>query len=267
MSLLGNLNEVKLADVLRLFAAGKKNGRLTISGEEIQAVLRFQKGAIVHALCGRLHGEDAVLDIFGWGEGELTFVPDETQVTPNVTRGVDALILEGLRSGPTVHRMHVLVPSDRVVFQMGPGPSDPKAQCTLSALEWRVVRALDGVRDVREVVEATKIPRAEVVRVLFELGELGFLEKVEPSRALRAVPQGLFGKDSAEIDSQIEAEWKHLFRFAEGVSRVEVKGAKGAVVIGAAFRSGLGRDIQLPRGILQELGLKEGEDVSVRPAP
>jgi hypothetical protein len=266
MSLLGNLNEVKLADVLRLFATGRKNGRLTISGEDVQAVLRFQKGAIVHALAGRLHGDDAVLDIFGWGEGELTFVPDETQVTPNVTRGVDALILEGLRNGPTLHRMHVLIPSDRVVFQMGQGPSDPSAQCTLGAQEWKVLKRLDGIHDVREVVEATKIPRAEVVRILFELSESGFLERVEPTRALRAVPQGLFGKDAAELDLQIEAEWKHLSRFAEGVSRVEVKSGKGAVVVAATFRSGLGRDVHLPRGILQELGLKEGEDASVRPS-
>src|SRR6516162_8757174 len=163
MSLLGNLNDVKLADVLRLFASGKKTGRLTISGEEAQAVLRFQKGTIVHALCGRLHGEEAVIDVFGWGDGELTFVPDEKQITPNVTKGVDALILEGLRNGANVHRMHTVIPTERAVFQMAVPPEDAPSRFTVGPAEWKVLRCLDGSRDVREVVEVSRMSRADVV--------------------------------------------------------------------------------------------------------
>jgi hypothetical protein len=266
MSLLGNLNDMKLADVLRLFAAGKKTGRLTVSGEEVQGVLRFQKGAIVHAVCGRLHGEEAVLDLFGWGDGELTFVGEEQQVTQNVTRGVDALILDGLRMGPTIHRMHEVISSDRVVFQMGSPPEDPEARYALGPLEWRILRVLDGLRDVREVVEASKVPRAEALRVLFEMAEAGWLEKVEPQKSLKVMAQGLFSKESAELDPQVEGEWKRLLRFSEGVSRVQVKGGRGTAVLPATFRAGLGREIHLPRSVLSGLGLREGEEATVRPA-
>lgn len=266
MSLIGAIGEVNLADVVRLFAASRKTGLLTVDGAGQQALVRFQKGAIVHAASGRLHGDEAVLDLFGWKDGQLTFVPEERTVAPNVTLSIDVLILEGVRVGDALHRMNALIPSDRVVFQMAPGPAGDAATYPLNAVAWRVLRVLDGVRDVREVVEASKLPRGEVARVLFEMTEAGFLDRVEPHRSLRAQAQGLFRKDSAEIDETVEDEWKKLLRFGAGVRRVEVRSAAGkALALEVAFRPGLHRDIHLPRATLAEIGVHEGEDVHVRP--
>ena len=100
MSLIGTLSEIKLADVLRVFASGKKTGLLTASAPGQEAVLRMQKGVIVHATSARLQGDEAVLDVFGWTDGQLTFVPEEKAITPNVTHGLEGLILEGERLGP-----------------------------------------------------------------------------------------------------------------------------------------------------------------------
>ena len=63
-------------------------------------------------------------------------------------RHLDGLILEGLRLGATVHRMHTVIPSERAVFQMGPPPENPDTRYTVGPLEWRVLRVLDGLRDV-----------------------------------------------------------------------------------------------------------------------
>jgi hypothetical protein len=126
--------------------------------------------------------------------------------------------------------------------------------------------ALDGVRDVRELAEASGVPREEVVRLLFEMAEAGFLERIEPQRSLRVQPQGLFHKDVAEIDDKIEGEWKKLRRFQGGVRRVEVRSGAGKTsTLDAAFRPGVQRDIHLPRAAVAELAVREGEDVHVRP--
>lgn len=266
MSLIGTIGEVKVADVVRLFAASRKTGLLTVAAPGRQALVRFFRGSIVHAACGRLQGDDAVLDLFGWKEGQLTFVPEERAVPPNVTRSVDDLILDGLRVGDALHRRNVLVPSERVVFQMAEGPADDAPAYPLTGAAWRLLLVLDGVRDVREVCEASHLAREDVVRLLFEMAEGGFLERIEPHRSLRVQPQGLFRKDVAEIDEKIEGEWKKLRRFAGGVRRVEVRTAAGkTAVLDAAFRAGLQRDIHLPRAAVAELGAREGEDVHVRP--
>jgi Domain of unknown function (DUF4388) len=267
MSLIGTLEEVRIADVLRLLAGGRKSGLLTVAAPGRQAVLHFQKGGLVHATAGRVQGEDAVLDLFGWKEGQLTFVPEERPVEPNLTRDVDSLILEGLRVGDSFHRMRELIPSDRVVFQLGPGPEDETARCSLDGRAWRVLRALDGIRDLREVADAARVPRAEVQRILFELASTGFLERVEIQKALRVQAQGLFGKEAAAaMDERFEQDWMKTVRFAHGVLRIEIRTLGGRLaVLPVTFRPGLFRDLQLPRSVLQDLGVREGEDVSVRP--
>src|SRR5262245_53210754 len=95
MSLIGSLDEVRIADVLRLCATGKDSGGLTVSGETEQAVLHLQKRIIVHphAAGGSVQGDDAVVEVFGWKEGHRTFSPDDKTVEPNVSRSVDQLIL------------------------------------------------------------------------------------------------------------------------------------------------------------------------------
>jgi DNA-binding transcriptional ArsR family regulator len=267
MSLIGNLNEIKLAEVLRLFATGKKTGRLTVSSDDDQTVMRFEKGALVHAHASGsgLNGEPAVLDLFGWPEGQLTFIPEERPVRPNVTRSVEDLVTEGLREGDAVHRMNQLIPNDKVVFQIGLGPRDG-VTFTVGIPEWRVLRFVDGIREVREVVEASAMTRPEVTRLLFAMSEAGLVDRVEPGRQLRAQTQGLFGKDAAGLDDRLDGEWRLLHRFGRGVHRVEVRSGSGrSVVLPAAFRSNVGNGVHLPRGAAAELQVKDGEDVEVRP--
>jgi hypothetical protein len=268
MSLIGTLGEIPLADVLRLLAAGRKSGRLTVTDETEQVVMRFQKGALVQANTGRrLQGEDAVLDLFGWKAGQMTFIPDERTVTPNVSRELDILIMEGLRLGDSFHRMQELIPSDRVIFQLGQGPRE--AAETVSAESWKVMRLVDGVRDVRELAEALHLTRGDVARLLFGLLEAGLVERIEPWKSLRALSAGitaLFGKETVEVDERVEVEWRKLLRFSGGVHRVEIRNHAGkSLTAGAHFRSGIQLSVLLARGMFSELGVKEGEDVQVRP--
>ncbi len=265
MSLIGTLEEIQLAEVLRLFASGKKNGLLTVASGDSGAQLRFSKGSLVSASTGGLQGDDAVLDLFGWKEGQITFVPDDRLVAPNVTRDVDALILEGLRVGESFHKTRSLVPSDHVTFQMTPAPPEG-GQLTVGATEWKVLSLLDGIRDVREIVEASRLPRPAVLEVIVQMAEAGFLERVEVQKSLRAQSGGRFAKETATVDERLEGDWKRITRLAHGVLRLEIRSLAGRrVTLPVDYRAGLIRDVHLPRAILSELHVREGEDVKVRP--
>ena len=269
MSLIGTLGELKLADVLRVFAEGRKSGVLTATDGAEQAVVRFHRGAIVQASSGRLAGDEAVLDLFGWKDGQLGFVPDDKPPAgaANVTRDVPGLIDEGQKNGETLHRVHRLIPSDRVVFQLALSPPDENARITIGATEWRVIRLLDGVRDVKGVTELSGVPAADVHRILCDLTQAGFVQRAEVQKVLRAhVATGLFAKDGAEVDETLKAEWTRVARFEGGVARVQVRTMTGrSAVVTTTFRAGLGREIYLPKAVMAELGLREGEDVHVRP--
>ena len=266
MSLIGTLGEIPLADVLRLFASGRRTGLLTATAVGREALVRLEKGALVHAVCGRLAGEGAVLDLFGWTEGQLTFVPDEKTVEPNVTTPLEALIDEGLREGPLLHRMNSFFTSERLVFQMAKHPPEG-AICTIGTTEWAVLRVLDGQKELREVIAAAGLERPEVQRVLFALCDEGFVEKIELHRTLRVQALSRFGAAGAEVDAKLEEEWRQSVRFAEGVLRVEIRAGRDRnATLVVAYRPGLARNVGLPKATLAELGLKEGDEVSVRPA-
>ncbi|HEY7410942.1 MAG TPA: DUF4388 domain-containing protein [Vicinamibacteria bacterium] len=268
MSLIGNLGEIALGDALRVLSTGRKTGLLTVTSAGHQALVRVVKGAVVHASSGRLQGEEAVLDLFGWEDGQLAFVPEERAVPPNVTRALEDLITEGQRTGPHLHRMHVAIPSDRVVFQLAAAPLEGDAQVLVDSAAWRVLRLLDGTRDVGEVVAASRLPRPAVVGCLFDWLQTGLLERVEPVKPLRAQGHGsLFAsKEAAEMDSRVEEDWRRILRFGGGVRRVEVRSHAGkAVELAAGFRAGLQREVHLPKAALGALGVRDGEEVLVRP--
>jgi DNA-binding Lrp family transcriptional regulator len=178
---------------------------------------------------------------------------------------VDTLILEGLRVGESFHKAQSLVPSDQVAFQMAPAPPEG-GRLTVTATEWKVLCLLDGIRNVREIAEASKLSRPAVIEVIVRMAEAGFLERVEVQKPLRAQSGGRFAKDTATVDERLGKEWSRITRLAHGVLRVEIRSLAGRrVTLPVAYRAGLIRDIHLPRAVLSELHVREGEDVKVRP--
>jgi hypothetical protein len=270
MSLIGTLDEFRIADVLRLFANGGKTGLLTVADGAHEARVRFQKGSIVHAVAGPLQGDEAVFDLFGWKEGQLSFVPEERAVTPNVAKEVEELVNEGTRVGESFHRLRELIPSDRVAFQLGEGPGEG-ASYPLTRAAFGVLRLADGLRDVEEMLEETTLPRPALTQLLYELAQAGLVERVDVLRMLRAAAKGvsakgLLGAESAEVDERLDQEWRRVRRFENGILRIEVRTAGGrAAPLGVSFRPGLLRELLLPRAVMTELGLKEGDEVAVRP--
>jgi len=266
VSELGTLQDVSIAEVLRVLGSGRNTGLLTVQDGTRQAHLQLERGRIVYAAAGRFQGRDAVLDLFGWKNGQMNFLAGEPSLAPNVEEPTDKLIAEARRSGETFHRMQEVITSERLVFQWSAGPKDEEARVSLGAAEWAVLRALDGIRDVREVIELSRLSRGEGMRILFELIEAGFVERAEIPRALRVQAHGRFGKDVAEADEHMLIDWRRNLRFGHGVFRIEVRASSGAHVgVPVAFRGGLGREIALPRPVIGELGVAEGDEVFVRP--
>jgi hypothetical protein len=266
LSELGTLEDVKIGEVLRVFWQTKKTGLLSVQDGPRQARIQLQRGRVVFASCGRFLGREAVLDLFGWKSGQVAFLAAEPSLAANVDEPTDQLLDEAQQVGETFHRMQEVLSSDRLVFQWCAGPPADDLRVTLGPVEWRVLRALDGIRDVREVLEIAKLPRAEAQRALFELVQSGLVERAEIPRAVRIQAHGLFGKDVAEVDEGLLADWRKNLRFAHGVFRIEVRASSGGHVgVAVTFRSGLGRELVVPRPLLGELGAREGDEVFVRP--
>jgi CheY-like chemotaxis protein/chemotaxis signal transduction protein len=100
-SLSGNLTHHDLTGVMQMLGQARQTGALTINAGETDAVLFFDAGEIVHAECGSLFGDEAVLDILKscvrCGSGVYKFVYGAATAQRTVLRSSTDLMLDAMR--------------------------------------------------------------------------------------------------------------------------------------------------------------------------
>jgi hypothetical protein len=266
MSMLGTLEEVSIEPILRMLTEGHKTGLLRVVDGSRQALIFMELGRIRHAVSGRLVGKKAVWDIVGWQRGNVTFLAGDQPFESNVSESTQDLLAEAIKVGDRFHRMREVLSSDRLVFQLAAGPHDEQTRYEIGAREWSVIRAIDGVRDVRGVVETTKLSREAAQDVLYELIERGFVERSEPPKAMRARSNRKVRRDAIELSVSLLDEWKRQPRFSYGVFLVEARSPSGRYLrISPQFIPAPSEEAALSREAFEDLALEEGQEVYVRP--
>ncbi len=100
-SLSGNLTHHDLTGVMQMLSQARQTGALTINAGDTDAVLFFDAGEIVHAECGSLFGDEAVLDILKncvrCGSGIYKFVYGAANSQRTVLRSATDLMLDAMR--------------------------------------------------------------------------------------------------------------------------------------------------------------------------
>jgi predicted regulator of Ras-like GTPase activity (Roadblock/LC7/MglB family) len=97
MSMLGNLIDMAVADLIQHNCQDRKTAQLSIQNGSRQAVLFFKDGNIVHATSGDQNGEEVVYRVLGWEEGTFNL---ETGIEPpefTINRNWSGLLMEGAR--------------------------------------------------------------------------------------------------------------------------------------------------------------------------
>jgi len=109
-SLSGNLTHHDLTGVMQMLGQAHQTGALTINAGETDAVLFFDAGEIVHAECGSLFGDEAVLDILKscvrCGSGVYKFVYGAATAQRTVLRSATDLMLDAMREYDETARDH-----------------------------------------------------------------------------------------------------------------------------------------------------------------
>jgi CheY-like chemotaxis protein len=100
-SLSGNLTHHDLTGVMQMLGQARQTGALTINAGETDAVLFYDAGEIVHAECGSLFGDEAVIDIIKscvrCGSGVYKFVYGAATAQRTVLRSATDLMLDAMR--------------------------------------------------------------------------------------------------------------------------------------------------------------------------
>lgn len=185
MILKGDLHDFHLPNLIKLIASGKHSGTLTVTDGTSTRTLSFRSGRPVCAT-SRRSGEEVqgaqqvvngIYDLFRWQEGAFSFdqrmEPKEGCVTLNMSVG--DLILAGSRWADNWSTIQQTVSSPDTVFERradGISPDDLK----LTDEEQRVLRALDGLRDVFDVARICELTEFETSKILYGLSAVGLVQ-------------------------------------------------------------------------------------------
>ncbi len=75
MALQGTLSDIGIIDLLQFPFAGRKTGELIVTSARRRAELFYKDGVLVDARTERHEGQDALVEVVDWEEGEFEFRP------------------------------------------------------------------------------------------------------------------------------------------------------------------------------------------------
>jgi hypothetical protein len=142
-----------------------------ISEEELQRLMRMK-------------AEEAIYDIFLWRDGEFRFIDDELPMQEMIPLQVDVtgIIMEGTRRVDEWQRIRLLIPSEALVPAVLKAIDDGVAdRLNFDDAQRTVVAAVDGKRNVADIVLESRSSSFLVAETLYRLVRESFIELREPT--------------------------------------------------------------------------------------
>ncbi len=93
----GRVADLQLTDIIQLNCLGRMKTALSVSKDEMEGVIYFQDGEIVHASCGSQVGEEALFTILGWEGGDFTTASGAEPPRRTILRPWQELLIEAMR--------------------------------------------------------------------------------------------------------------------------------------------------------------------------
>lgn len=97
MALVGNLKDLKLANIIQINCIERNVAKVTVQSNDSGGAIFFTNGAIVHAEYGPFVGERAVHEMLALNDGEFKVEAGLESPTQTITLPWNSVVLEGLR--------------------------------------------------------------------------------------------------------------------------------------------------------------------------
>lgn len=86
-----------LPDLIQIYTVSMASGALTIRRGAQLGTIWFQQGAMVHAACGELTGEEAVYRLLRWHDGQFSYDTEAAAPLRSIAASWQEVLLEGCR--------------------------------------------------------------------------------------------------------------------------------------------------------------------------
>lgn len=127
---------------------------------------------------------EQIFQLFEWNEGKFVFIPGKTAENEDIgiKLDIDTAILKGAEKIKHWESLKKFVGGLDTVFEPAEVKDDDKV-IILKPRELKVLRLIDGVRPVREVIKLSGLSELELFSILFALHSAGLIEKREAEKS------------------------------------------------------------------------------------
>ncbi len=237
----GALSELRPAEVLQMLHLRRASGALGFEPDEEgvssePGLVSLVDGEIVAAVVGPIHGEKALFRMLGWRTGCFVFEPGDLEGGTEITAPTRSVLAEGLRQLDEWDRLApTLPPLDSPVRLCVERAALPQ---TVHPLTQEVLRLLEDLDRVGDVVDHSRHPDYQVLRTLNTLAERGI---VRFGRARLAAPQPVVNQTALFN----EAQCRRLREFAQAGRSREARTPDAKLLVVADDPGGLERFVAL----------------------
>jgi hypothetical protein len=122
--------------------------------------------------------EEAIFQLLGWSEGYFRFeegAPSDAIVEAPVRIPTEGLLMEAARRMDEWSRIEDKVPHLRVVPRLPPTDATANGRLDLAPLEWEVLAAVDGQRDLHALTDALGRSELDIARTVYALASAGVI--------------------------------------------------------------------------------------------
>lgn len=182
---LGDLAQVKLFDVLKPLFSDKKTGKVTIRGKE-GGELYLELGNMTHARTNSAVGEYAFFSLMALKAGKASFEPDEAPSERTISISTEQLLLNWSYRKQEWDKLKEAIPSTNAIFRLSLQKSAENKN--INADQWNVLALCNGTKTIAEIAEALSWDEFKTSKILFQLIQLGLLEKAEDQKPVKKKP-------------------------------------------------------------------------------
>ena len=173
------LNKISAKDLDRALALQEKGDARRL-GDILVSIGAIARRELDRQLKAQI--EETLLDLLSWTEGHFRFeegANSEALVDSPVRIATEGLLMESARRQDEWSRIESKVPHLRVVPKLPPPDAPASGKLDLVPLEWEVLAAVDGERDLHALADMLGRSEFDVARTIYGLAASGIVVLAE----------------------------------------------------------------------------------------
>lgn len=173
----GDIANLPLDELLRKIVESKITGKLEVRNKEATALVWVQDGLPVDATASDAEGDDAIIELLTWREGQYVFEPRVLRNSHTVHQSIDALLTQSRQLSERTHYLKeagmlftsTLLPKRTNITDLEfVQKAAQKAPMNIEFMN-KFYRMLDGKQTVEEMIRAFQLSRIQIVGLIYHL--------------------------------------------------------------------------------------------------